>query len=310
MTEARDINYSKEPVVINITVEERMKSKGNAPRIDSTDWMVPALLKSNDSAPESFFREVASVHPDGYLVGVGVGSIFALIKTFHDKPKGIVMADVDPYVVAGGRTIINDLREAKDKEAFFKSVFEQSAETYKGKIDRVLEEDPVLKASYDAWIGRKVTPMMALGATQYMSSEVIDPAKEVLQKFEILKELANNGSIAVCLSDFTDAEFISTLLQLPEFTTRTNLVFLTNIHWYPSLSDHVVEFSNLDMLINPSVPQLFVSNSWEEEGRFVISGEPNRVVKPTGKNIREVVEQKSTRESIFTRLRRRFGKAT
>ena len=63
------------------TIEQRMKNVGNLHGIrQQRGW--PAIFRSIDRVSEGFFEKSANLNPDGYLVGIGAGSILQCCNFF------------------------------------------------------------------------------------------------------------------------------------------------------------------------------------------------------------------------------------
>jgi len=57
------------------------------------DYVFPAILTTNEKWSNSVRNSIKKYNPNGFVYGVGAGSIFATIDGFHMDPKGLVMVD-------------------------------------------------------------------------------------------------------------------------------------------------------------------------------------------------------------------------
>ncbi|MEK7092544.1 MAG: hypothetical protein AAB907_02885, partial [Patescibacteria group bacterium] len=66
-----------------------------------------AILGTNETASTEFFESVRLKDPDGYIIGVGVGNALSLLQSFPEGvvPRGMVLVDIDPKVVAVGKAL-------------------------------------------------------------------------------------------------------------------------------------------------------------------------------------------------------------
>lgn len=265
-----------------LTVERQMRGLGSIPPVVELPGMQSALLKSNDLAHPGFFDQVAAMKPDGYMVGIGAGGIFSLMRAFPHglTPRGLVMADVNPHVVMAARVLIDELRNSRDWTTFSQSFFGASADEYRDRVAQVVLDDPSLVNGLLSYKGRRETPMepqrMPEEGEPYGAINVRDALEE---SFPLLKELAQEGKMAVNLTDIADPGFISGVRNLADFTTLTNIIYLTNMLHYRYVGDSPVPFENLGRFDNPQHPAIYVSAKASQRGLLCASSGFSRLLK-------------------------------
>lgn len=205
---------------------------------------VSAIIGTNEAVGAGFFEAVQARNPDGYLVGVGAGNAFTMLHCFQDGviPAGVVLSDLDPMAVAIGKLLVNGLKEAESANDLQSKFFNIPEDKFKTSVQQLISEesDPILKAEW-----QKVDPEVwqkawkQLGEREYFTwvqtraykneGQNIDVVGAILNKFTTLKQLATEDNIAVEYADFTDPEFINSVLELPKFDEVTNIVYISNI---------------------------------------------------------------------------------
>ncbi|MBI2599553.1 hypothetical protein HYW43_01380 [Candidatus Daviesbacteria bacterium] len=228
--------------------EELAKTDINVPEIETKG--VPAIIGTNETIGNSFFEAIQAKHPDGYLIGVGSGSAYSMLHVFEDgvTPKGVVLTDIDPRVIATGRLLIQNLKESPTATDFERSFFGMSEETFNQQLQNMIaaEQNPVLKRrwatiSMETWhkvwtdlSKREVLEWEDIRAYKY-EGENIDVIGAVLARFDTLKQLADEDNLTMVYTDFTSPVFIGAVKQLPGFNDSTNVIYFSNI------SDHITQ---------------------------------------------------------------------
>lgn len=230
---------------------ERLKGEDVTPP-EFENKGVAAIIGTNETVIDGFFEAVRAKRPDGYIVGVGAGNVFSLLHCFSEEasPKGIVLADVDPRVIAIGKMVVAVLKESETAQDFRNKFFKLSDNEFQAKLKEVIssEENAILQQRLE-----KITPeewsKIAEGIrrdawnTDYYETSWerqpfregvnIDVATAMLDKFEWLKHLAVVGNMAIVYADFTNPALIEAVKGLPDFQDSRNVIYLSNI------ADHI-----------------------------------------------------------------------
>lgn len=151
--------------------------------------------------------------PNGYIIGVGVPSLFSFIDAFptESPPKGIVLVNSDPKSVAQARQFVEHLAKGEildftlSSPRKIKEFFTQPQEEYK---DRAYQQ----------------------------GNETIDTTLVILRHRDLLIKLAREGNIVVVQQDLLNPDLLEILSQLPDLKASNNLVYLSNISdwmWRP-----------------------------------------------------------------------------
>lgn len=196
---------------------------------------LPAFLLNNEEAPDGFFDQLRSQNPDGYIVGVGSGGVLSMIQGFSgdNKPKGIILADLNPHVVAPARLLIQSLGEFQTQSEFVDRYLNLSRQEYAKRLKKVTQSDSKLRASEaNSEIPLIRSPKQAWDIVSGKSMDTvkkIDTVQVVLDNYPTLHQLALEGKIAVCFVDFTDPTFIKAVTELPGFRDSRNVVYMSNM---------------------------------------------------------------------------------
>lgn len=245
---------------------------------------VAALGGTNETVSKGFFEAVQAKDPDGYIVGVGAGNVFTLVNCFPDDtlPKGIILADIDPAVVAVGKLMIKKLRESETFEEFDRQVHGLPEEEFIREIKQIMgeEENSILAKRLDSlskedWIRAwryiaknkddaslyKYWNPEKYDGTQFQGTP-INTIGAMREKFSTLKQLVEAGNITITYADFTNPTFIAAVKNLPEFSDSTNIIYISNI------IDHITsrgrQFENVEVMEvlkgyeNPVRPPVFI----------------------------------------------------
>lgn len=188
----------------------------------------PAILNATDKLSPQLAEAIKKrVRPDGYIVGIGTGGTFAMLEFFPEDspPKGIIMADINPYVVAAGRVLVDALRSVQtssDMEAFFR----MGTVRYLATMEKVVARDRVLKgAMKDKFHGSKYNFPQFRGID---SGSDINVPQLIIRNFKLLRDLARGGRMVSVYSDFFNVDLVEAVMVLPEFSDSTNVIYLTN----------------------------------------------------------------------------------
>ncbi|MEK7559494.1 MAG: hypothetical protein AAB521_04270 [Patescibacteria group bacterium] len=218
-----------------------------------------AIFRTSEAAYPMFIEELRDSEPNGYLIGVGTGGIFTLLQAFDKPPEGIVIADINPYVVIGGRVMVEMLLASEGPEEFTNNFFKMPQEDYWKIADAITQKDKTFRRGLKDWhISLKrdfYTPMISANAqTRHNIPEV------VTDNFAVLKKLAQEGEIAVCYTDILNPDFVQAIEGLPDFKTTASLIYISNIVSLMFEGDpRVHDIRNLATLETNEAPPVFIS---------------------------------------------------
>ncbi len=207
-----------------------------------------AFIRTNERAHGGFFEDVRNLNPDGYFIGVGVGNALSvLVNCFSEDnwPKGVVLIDRSPRVIAFGKMLINQLAH-RVYPNYFANSFLRTERQFRGRIQRVIDQeaDDVLKQKlekiteeewHEAW---EIIDNQCLSPSWYEQTghphifgeeEIIDPLAQILVNFPFLRKLALAGNIAIVHADFTDPGLIQVIRSLPHFKDTTPVIYMSGI---------------------------------------------------------------------------------
>lgn len=254
----------KEEEVEPITTTEMPEEKAESPRVTDVATLlstrlgenltppefksmgIAAIIGTNETVGDGFFEAVQAKKPDGYIVGVGIGNALTLVHCFPDDsiPKGLVLSDIDPRVVAVGKLLVKKVRESDSPAVFKKNFFGLSPSDFQKEMQVVIQEEgnSVLQQRLatepsDTWdkIWKQVQhdidyplPWRDIRAYTYEGQNV-NVAEAMMEKFSVFKHLADANNIAVAYCDFTNPAFVEAVRQLPDFENSTNIIYLSNI---------------------------------------------------------------------------------
>lgn len=189
---------------------------------------VPAILGTNEKTPEGFFDQIQqSYQPNGYIYGAGCSNILPMVNAFSDRPKGLVMVDIDPAVVLYGRMFVNVLKRTPSLRDWEGSIYGNSQRFEEEVLDTV--EDVRLKAQFEKH---------RLRMREYMGDELYWPLSSDLSGntnyYDVLHQIAKEGNIAVIHADMFDSEVLRYVAELLGFKHSNNVVYISNV------PDHLV----------------------------------------------------------------------
>lgn len=95
-------------------IQEELEKRGlKPPEFKSAG--ASGFSHTNERAIPEFFEQLRNQQIDGYLIGVGVSSIFSFFEAYPESkiPKGIVLCNVDPQCTTDGSFVVQNLEEGK-----------------------------------------------------------------------------------------------------------------------------------------------------------------------------------------------------
>lgn len=241
--ESEKMPTTKRSLNISHTLQEGLtRLEMDVPEIETRG--VPAIIGTNETVGRSFFEAIQAKHPDGYLVGVGSGSAYSMLHVFEDgvTPKGMILVDIDPKVVAIGRLLIQNLNDSNTAADFRRNFFGMPEEVFNQQLQKMIvaERNLALRRRWEAtnadtwhkvWTDlskREALEWEDIRAYEY-EGQNIDVVGAILAKFDILKQLANEDNVTTVYADFTSPEFIEAVRSLPGFDSVTNVIYFSNV---------------------------------------------------------------------------------
>lgn len=196
----------------------------------------PAILRVGEMAETDFFERIKEQHPDGYIIGVGAGVIFSMTEGFDDKtqPKGIVIVDVNPGVIAFAEVLIDELKASSSPEDFEKRFFHQSKNEYQDKFKAKVAGKKSRRFHDQIEICKDLenfrnAPSEIWSEQRFVLRPYVIPVPKLLvQNFPVLKRLADNNNIAAIYADITNPLLVQTIRSLPDFNSLVNVIYLSN----------------------------------------------------------------------------------
>jgi hypothetical protein len=208
----------------------------------------PALLSTNERVPEGFFEHLAAAHrPDGYVVGPGCGNALACLQAFPGTPRGLVLMDVDPAVVAAGRMLLETMAEQPDLESFIRAFVLGGRQPLEDLETRMLEASPTaereilerhrerLWQALEALTkGFRHEPEAAAGLAEewrraYVPGTVVPLRSVLAREYGRFHELAARGDAVMLLASLGDPSLLRALTELPGFGETTHVLYLSNV---------------------------------------------------------------------------------
>lgn len=238
-----------------------------------------AILTTSDSANEHFYADVRAMQPDGYIVGIGMGGILSFLEGFTDgtDPKGIIAADINPFVVAAAKLFTSELLSTTDPTSLLKQLYLKNPETYHTQLDLIARESKSLHKGFKQWrhddyypprlkaqefedtVHGRWSPDIAYSS--YVNNTYPHIPSVIFNHFDQLQQLARSGKIATFYTDFRNPDFIDAVSSLPDFSHGTNIIYTTNsidCHMKYPLTD-IRSFTPLAQYDNPSKKPIFVA---------------------------------------------------
>ena len=245
---------------------------------------MPALMETSDEANVDFFDRVKAFDPNGYIVGIGAGGILSLVDCFQNdnSPRGIIMTDINPYVVTVGKMMIDELNHAQAAGQFVHNFFQQSSDSFTQKFRKTTDADEELRDALERWEDTRLsfrTPMNAWANTQRLqtnhllrrSTRIFVP-DVIAENFQLLKSLADKEKMAVFFTDLTNRHFTQAVASLPDFSVSRNIIYLTNIIGFDQTkNDPDISLNNLKDFENTDMPPLFITAPTATANKFQLT---------------------------------------
>ncbi len=262
--EAKKVNFEQRELGCSSFLRDAMSGVDVSPLLfaELPGW--PAILRVGEMADPDFFERMKKKHPDGYIIGVGAGVIFSMIEGFDNEtqPKGIVIVDVNPGVIAFAEVLIDELKASSSPGDFEKRFFHQSKVEYQDKFKakvagkksrRFHDQIEICKdlenfrnAPSEVWSEQRFV----------LRPHMIPVPKLLVQNFPVLKRLADNNNIAAIYADITNPFLVQTIRSLPDFNSLVNIIYLSNAFESSELSHQ--DFQKKVAPLNTSGKSVFV----------------------------------------------------
>lgn len=223
----------------------------------------PANLYTSDEIPPTFYDRLSHQNPNGYIVGIGVGGVLALLNGFtkENPPKGLIMADINPHVVATGRILTQKLAEIDNPNALVYSLFKMTNAEYEEYLKREGEKDQTLGRGMKNWKGECIKPYSQDIFHQHSQRRNVPHIPlELTKHFTTLKELSHDGMIASIYTDFKNPYFIDAVKSLPDFQTSLNVIYTTNSIDINDGPPGIKKFEDLRRYDNEDFPPIHVTS--------------------------------------------------
>lgn len=267
------------PPPINIAgiLDEKLREKEGLIPPEVKARGVLAILDTNEKRTPGLFEAIKEKNPNGYIIGVGVGNVFSLLNCFQEEnpPKGMVLVDFDPRVVIVGKIILGSLNQAETPSDFINNFFRLPKDTFQARIKGIIlgESNVVLRQRLE-----KIPPeeweRVIKGIQEW---SFVDPYFKswvsqddqynsiftMLNKFDVLRQMARSNNISVTFSNFTNPDLIASIVELPGFRESRNIIYISNIvdHITRTLGfkfEDVSKMESLKAYENPSTKSIFI----------------------------------------------------
>jgi hypothetical protein len=238
-----------------------------------------AILTTSDYAREGFFEDMQTTHPNGYIVGIGVGGILSMLEGFEPGtlPKGFIMSDINPWVVAAAKLFTSEVTNAPDAQSLIRSLYFQDVETYKNELTHIARKDKTLRQGIKRWKREAPYPPRLkaqeledtvqgrwspdIAYSTFVQNTYPHIPSVIFNHFDQLQQFARSGKIASFYTDFRNPDFISAVSSLPDFFDGTNVIYTTNsidCHTKGRTSD-IESFTTLSQYDNSAHEPVFVT---------------------------------------------------
>lgn len=212
-----------------------------------------AILSTNEITSRPLEVPDRNNPVDGYIVGVGFGSIFRFLD-FYDSPnplpKAVICTDVMSEVVLAGRVARTKARSTDNLRDFLRSVTGTTA----AEIDTVIGEEPnPVVAGRLSSAAEYVQKLFRCGHFPVGQGTFLnDNMLRILDKnFGRIHRLAREDNIGLSLVSVTNPSFLSLVTGLDGYAGLRNVVYVSNI------IDHITnrgrELEKADALLPLSV---------------------------------------------------------
>jgi len=196
---------------------------------------VLAMLVTNEHINSQLINEVStsSTPPNGYIVGVGAGTVFRLIDLFPagQTPRGIICTDIVPEVVLVGRALEYNIKKCNTMEEAVKGICGfDSIPTYYAVIRD--EKNPIVRRRMISAIPYVVEWMKEHSIFSRLQDSRNSPGevlRTIKRHFNLIKSLALEGKINFAYTSFIDPDWISYVKKLPDWDSLQNIVYISNI---------------------------------------------------------------------------------
>jgi hypothetical protein len=251
--QSQQVNYSKNTIQ---SYKDSLRSQNlEVPSIEASG--IPALFGGNERVNiKTFLEAFAADTPDGYLAGVGFGSVFGCLEAFaKNSPKAIVLADMDPRVVLAGKTVIELIKNSTTTQEFLNALGDTEKinmiiQTVRADDDDLCKEsiltDDQVGKTLDTLAGKyeherefasnstiRLEDIYGVDAMETDLYHFVRASDEIIRFYPILRKLALQGNFDITLADFTDPNFIWAVRNgLPGFKTSDSVVYSSNISDY------------------------------------------------------------------------------
>ncbi len=207
-----------------------------------------AILSTNETMGARLTIPNEANFYDGYIIGVGFGSIFrllSLLKSPNNLPKAIIIADVMPEVVLAGRIGLKKIQDVKDLNGFINSL----RTTNSTDIEKVIgeENNPAVSERLE-YAGGYVQSLFRTSRFPIGQGYFLNPnMMQILDRhFRRIRQLAQEQNISVVLSSIVNPRFLDNIIHLDDYRASAHIVYVSNI------IDHITErgwnFKNIDAL--------------------------------------------------------------
>lgn len=187
-------------------IDKALAEKGMVPP-DFESQGASGFFGTNERLNPGDFRELSGSpeHPNGYIIGAGVSSIFTAMEAFPSSslPEGIILINIDPKAVQEAGDFVEAL--TKGKVLIGDMIGRRSF--YVPGESKLLDYDPY-----------------------FNGSENIDTGQLVRLQADKLIQLARKGKIVVLQQDLFNENILKIIKEnLPDLDKRRNVINLSNI---------------------------------------------------------------------------------
>lgn len=164
--------------------------------------------------------------PNGYIIGVGVPSLFSFIDAFptENLPKGIVLVNSDPKSIEQAKQFVEHLARGEIVDFTLSSprkIYDEEDREYYAGVYKEFFTQP--QEEYEDRVYKQGTETIATNSV-------------ILRHRDLLIRLAREGNITVVQQDLLNPDLLEILSQLPDLKASNNLIYLSNISdwmWRP-----------------------------------------------------------------------------
>lgn len=171
--------------------------------------------------------------PDGYVYGVGCDTITSFLKLFKKMPKGLILTDIDPAVVAYTKMFVHCLARFASAQDFFLECCGVKNRAFYDCLEETIltiEPNPIVKEQMLTQRER-LKMEWAKNFTRFHKSDYTP--YWMAEGYQVLHRLALDGNIAVLHADLFDERLLNSLSELQDWSSSKNLIYMANA------SDHI-----------------------------------------------------------------------